>query len=177
MFGLPPSTPASSTNPRMFIQTNDHVVIHTEYGGEAKIIPFAGSGKPAATSSALGTSRAHWEGETLVVETTNLPASSRLRPIPALIVNQDAQVIERYTRVSKDGDAVLINGSKVAAITRSDRSAAHVPSWTGCGPLSDGAVFLLGDHPKSFDSRYFGPVSTTLIVGKAVPIATSASAP
>ncbi|HEX9931474.1 MAG TPA: S26 family signal peptidase [Allosphingosinicella sp.] len=44
-----------------------------------------------------------------------------------------------------------------------------MPWWTGCQRLLAGEYLLLmGGNPASFDGRYFGPVSSRQIVGKAV---------
>ena len=43
-----------------------------------------------------------------------------------------------------------------------------MPSWQGCRILQIGEVFVLADHPGSFDSRYFGPLDTASIAGRAV---------
>jgi hypothetical protein len=101
MMGLAPLSPMGASNPRQFIQTPTHIVIQTEYGGEARIIPFADRRTSAPLPSSLGNSTARWDGDTLVIETTGMPASARLRPFPVLIVNPDAKVIERYTLLSR----------------------------------------------------------------------------
>jgi hypothetical protein len=98
--GSPPASTTISLNPRQFIQTADYVVIHSEYGDEARIIPFPDARHPVRPPTPYGTSLAHWEGDTLVVETTDLPASDRLRFFQPLVVNPDAKVIERFTRLS-----------------------------------------------------------------------------
>ena len=41
---------------------------------------------------------------------------------------------------------------------RRDSQGTLLPLWVGCHTLLPTEVFLLGDHPSSFDSRYFGPV-------------------
>jgi type IV secretory pathway protease TraF len=39
-----------------------------------------------------------------------------------------------------------------------------------------GELFLLNSsHPASFDSRYFGPLDRSFVIGKAVPLWTFAS--
>lgn len=100
---LPPAAIlAPVPNARQFFQTRDHVVIHAEYFDEVRIIPFASARKTNAPPSLMGDSVAHWDGDTLVIETINLPLQQRRRgPIPSFIVNPDAKVIERFTRVSE----------------------------------------------------------------------------
>jgi hypothetical protein len=102
--GLPPVTGVGTTsaNPRQFIQTPGQIVIHTEYGDEARIIPFADTHKPKALHSPIGDSIARWEGETLVVETIGLPDNDRVRAFSNLVVGADSTVIERFTRVAEN---------------------------------------------------------------------------
>ena len=100
-WGQPPIGNTSDINPRQIVQTKDAVVIYTEYGPDLRIIPFTDKHGPAAMAGLLGDAIAHWEGETLVVETVALPAKDALRPFPTLFVQSTAKVIERYTRVSK----------------------------------------------------------------------------
>ena len=102
--GLPPVTGMGTTsvNPRHIIQTPGQIVIHTEYGDEARIIPLAAEHKPKALHTPLGDSIARWEGETLVVETIGLPANDRVRFFSNLVVPEHAKVIERFTRVAEN---------------------------------------------------------------------------
>lgn len=85
-----------------FVQTPDHVVIHAEYGDEARIVPLTGAHKHGALWSRMGDSIGRWEGDTLVVETVGLPAEERIRAVPSLMVPATARVVERFTRVSAD---------------------------------------------------------------------------
>lgn len=100
--GQPPVFPIGSGNPREFIQTPDAIVIHTEYGDEARIIPYTDKHRPKTFWGLLGDSIAHWEGATLVIETVGLPDKDRVRLFPSFIVSGEATVIERYTRLSMD---------------------------------------------------------------------------
>lgn len=100
--GLPPVTGmgTSSVNPRRFVQTRDYVVLHTEYGDEARIIPFASAHRPKEQHTPLGDSIARWEGETLVIETIGLPEEDRVRFFSNLVVTGESRVTERFTRLS-----------------------------------------------------------------------------
>ena len=102
--GLPPVTGIGTTsvNPRHIIQTPNQIVLHTEYGDEARIIPFSTTHLPPELHSPLGDSIARWEGETLVIETIGLPERDRVRAFSNLIVPGDSKVIERFTRVSEN---------------------------------------------------------------------------
>lgn len=68
------------------------------------------------------------------------------------------------------GNAISADGQPVAEARDHDRMRRPLPVWQGCTALKEDEVFLLGDSPESFDSRYFGPVSRTQIWGRAVPI-------
>lgn len=102
--GLPPVTGMGTTsvNPRQIIQLPGQVVIHTEYGDEARIIPITNVHKPKALHSSLGDSIARWEGDTLVIETVDLPAQDRVRFFSNLVVTADSKVIEKFTRLSEN---------------------------------------------------------------------------
>jgi hypothetical protein len=102
--GLPPVTGIGTTsvNPRHIIQTPNQILLHTEYGDEARIIPLRATHLPPELHSALGDSIGRWEGETLVIETIGLPERDRVRAFSNLIVTGDSKVIERFTRVSEN---------------------------------------------------------------------------
>ncbi|ERV78243.1 TPA: S26 family signal peptidase [Pseudomonas aeruginosa] len=66
---------------------------------------------------------------------------------------------------------VRIDGVPVAAVLRADRWGRPLPSWPQCRQLAQGELFLLSaTNPASFDSRYFGPVSASAVLGVAQPI-------
>ena len=67
-------------------------------------------------------------------------------------------------RVCRTGDRVETPGRSVTVRSR-DRRGARLPRWADCRRLSAGEVFLLGDTPGSFDSRYFGPVRVSGLDG------------
>ncbi len=100
--GLPPVHAVISYNRQQIIQTSTHVVIHNENGDEARIIPFANAHAPDDLRSWYGDSIARWDGDTLVIETIRMPESERVRGLlTKFVVNKDAKVIERYTRLSE----------------------------------------------------------------------------
>lgn len=66
---------------------------------------------------------------------------------------------------------VRIDSERVAAVLRSDRWGRPLASWPQCRALAEGELFLLSTtNPASFDSRYFGPVYTSAVIGVAQPI-------
>ena len=93
----------------LILQTPDFVVILTEMIGEVRFIPL--DGPPRINPSIglwMGDSRGRWEGETLVVETTNFTEKGWITPnqnagrMHGVPVTRDLRVVERFTRVSED---------------------------------------------------------------------------
>lgn len=80
--------------------------------------------------------------------------------------------------VALDGDtvcavshAVTIDGRHVADQLVADRLGRPLSAWTGCRTLGPDDIFLLMQGvPDSFDSRYFGPVPTSAIIGGLMPL-------
>lgn len=66
---------------------------------------------------------------------------------------------------------VRIGGVSLAAVLRADQLGRPLPSWPQCRVLIEDEVFLLSaTNPASFDSRYFGPVDVSAVIGIAQPI-------
>ncbi len=69
------------------------------------------------------------------------------------------------------GGIVHIDGVPVAAALLADRMGRPLPSWQQCRRLKPGELFLLSTtNPSSFDSRYFGPVAASTVIGIAHPV-------
>jgi conjugative transfer signal peptidase TraF len=52
-----------------------------------------------------------------------------------------------------------------------DHAGHLLPSWSGCRTIGGNEVFLLNaSEPASLDGRYFGPLPSSSIIGRAVPI-------
>ena len=73
--------------------------------------------------------------------------------------------------VCTTGGIVRIDGVPSAAVLPADRWGGPLPSWQQCRHLESGELFLLSvTNPASFDSRYFGPVSASAVIGVAHPV-------
>jgi hypothetical protein len=95
--GLPGSMmPAIYGNSYQILQTPDHVAIRYEMIHETRIIPL--DGRPHVSPNVrtyMGDARGHWEGDTLVVETTNFRDEAAYRGANGATL----RLIERFRRV------------------------------------------------------------------------------
>lgn len=70
-------------------------------------------------------------------------------------------IVKRVRAVAADeicrlGEEIRINGSIVAIALAQTDSGVTLPSWSGCRVLAQREFFLLNDHKRSLDGRYFG---------------------
>ena len=96
-FGLP-NLLAGYNSYYQILQTADHVVIEQELIHTTRIIPL--DERPHVADDIRqwhGDSRGHWEGDTLVVETTNFSPRSEFRG-----AREHLRLVERFTRVGPD---------------------------------------------------------------------------
>ena len=104
--------PVSYNNAHQIVQTPGYVVIVAEMVHDARVIPISDDARAAHVDSRVrsweGDARGHWEGSTLVVETTNFNGlgwiatggnALALRGVP---VSEQMRTVERFTRVSHD---------------------------------------------------------------------------
>ena len=97
----PPMLPVGAYNSNyVIVQTTDHLVIMSEMVHDVRIIPI-GEPKPMARNVRpyFGNSWGRWEGDALVVETTNL---SLQQPIRGVASSGEGKVTERFTRVDEE---------------------------------------------------------------------------
>ena len=73
-------------------------------------------------------------------------------------------------QVCRSGRKVFINGEAASVAQLHDIRGLRLPEWSGCRTLKPDEVFLLTDHPNSFDGRYFGPICRSAITGIAHPV-------
>ncbi len=81
------------------VQTPDHVMIMTEMVHDVRIIRLGEPRPlPGGVQPWFGDSWGRWEGDTLVVETTNINPAAGLLGIPP---SSEAKVVERFTRADE----------------------------------------------------------------------------
>lgn len=95
---------------------------------------------------------------TLVGERGYLPAGV---PLIKRVAGLDGDEICRH------GGIVSINGAFAAVAEKADGAGRPLPVWQGCIVLDAAQIFLLQDHPQSFDGRYIGAVDRRLVIGRA----------
>ena len=99
-----PKLPGGYNNNVQIVQTPTHVMIMQEMIHETRIIPLDGRPHlPGTVTSWLGDSRGHWEGDTLVVDTTNYHPLSGYNSYYCCPGSADhLRIVERYRRVGPD---------------------------------------------------------------------------
>jgi hypothetical protein len=90
----PPMMPALYNNNYEIVQTPDAIMILVEMVHDVRIIHMNAAHKPAQVKEWFGDSVGHWDGDTLVVETTNLHEGNRFRG-----GSDKMRVTERFRRV------------------------------------------------------------------------------
>jgi conjugative transfer signal peptidase TraF len=66
---------------------------------------------------------------------------------------------------------ISVDGIEVGVALDHDRRDRALPAWQGCRVIEQDEVFLMSSHePASLDGRYFGPIPTSAIVGRAEPL-------
>jgi len=134
----PPMFPVLYNNLKRIVQTKDHVMILVEMVHDARIIRLNAEHAPASVRYWMGDSVGHWEGDTLVVDTTNF------KDRPALFgASSDLHVVERFTK-AKDG-------SLLYSFTVDDPSTWTSP-WSGeyPWPATQDKVFEYACHEGNY---------------------------
>lgn len=131
----PPMLPAGYNNNYQIVQTPQHIVILMEMIHDARVIPLDGRPHlPANVAQWLGDSRGRWEGDTLVVETTNFTGKTNFRGS-----GENLRVVERFTRVD---ESTLLYRFTV------DDPQSFTKPWSGEIPMkkAPGPIFEYACH-------------------------------
>ena len=146
--GMPGAmTPGFYNHNYQIFQTPDYVVIMVEMIHDARIIPLDGRSRLSpSVRQWLGDSRAHWEGNTLIVETTNFTDKVQQRTGTVSGGDQHLHVVERFTRV--DVDTIDYQ------VTVTDPTVWSGP-WTAVIPMTalEGSLYEYACH----EGNYFLP--------------------
>jgi hypothetical protein len=132
-----PMLPTAYNNNYQFVQGDGMIAIDTEMVHQVRRIPTNGSPHlPSHVRQWFGDPRGHWEGDTLVVETTNFKGEFFGRMSAA---DENLKVTERFTRVAPD---ILLYQFTV------DDPTAWTAPWSGEIPLTrtDGLLYEYACH-------------------------------
>ena len=135
----PPMLPSAYNNNVQLFQTPDTIVILNEMVHSARIVPLDGrSHLTDEVRQWVGDSRGRWDGDTLVVETTNF-----LRDTSFPASSEKLHLIERFTRVDAD--------TLVYEFTVEDETTWTRP-WTAAVPMrkSDLPLFEYACHEGNY---------------------------
>jgi hypothetical protein len=134
----PPSLPVLYNNLHQIVQTTDHVMILNEMVHDARVIRIGGTHAPSSIRSWLGDSVGHWDGDTLVVDTTNFSEKTRFRGS-----SPNLHVVERFSRL----DAKTLRYQFTI-----DDQDTWVKSWTGeeAWPATSDLLFEYACHEANY---------------------------
>ncbi|MDF3625951.1 S26 family signal peptidase [Brytella acorum] len=80
--------------------------------------------------------------------------------------------------VCRSRDAITIDGETIGVALARDHRGRLLPVWRGCHRLAADEVFVMNiAEPRSLDGRYFGPLPTASVIGRATPLWLPASRP
>lgn len=73
--------------------------------------------------------------------------------------------------VCRNGLQIAVDGVDVGEARERDGRNRPLPVWHGCRVIADGDVFVMNwQSADSLDSRYFGPLPASAVIGRAVPM-------
>jgi hypothetical protein len=141
--GLPEVTlPGPYNNNLQIVQTPAYVMLQTEMIHDARIVPMDGRPHaPAALRSWMGDSRGRWEGDTLVIDTTNFTDRTSFRGSGA-----NLHLVERLTRVDADTIEYRFTVDDPTTFTR---------PWTVSYPIvrTEGPIYEFACHEGNYGLR------------------------
>jgi hypothetical protein len=135
----PPMVPSAYNNNMQLVQTPDHVVIFNEMIHSARVVDLNRRTHQSSTLRFLtGDSIGRWEGDTLVVDTTNFQKDGGFRG-----ATRNMHLIERFMRVDRDTLRYDFTVDDPATWTR---------SWTASIPMvrTDEQIFEYACHEGNY---------------------------
>jgi hypothetical protein len=139
----PPMLPNTYNNNVQIVQVPGYVTLHNEMIHAARVVPT--DGRPhASVRQWAGDSRGRWEGDTLVVDTTNFSADTDFAAAATFRgASRNLHLIERFTRVAAD---TLLYEFTV------DDPATWTGTWTAQLPMTktDDLIFEYACHEGNY---------------------------
>ena len=145
----PPMIPPTYNANFQFLQSPDHVVIRHEMMHDVRLIALDGRAVPnPAVQQMAGVARGRWEGDTLVVETTNFTAITNFRGPPQsarqdIFASETLRVVERFTMTDRETIRYQFTAEDPSTWTR---------SWSGETPLRrfEGPIYEYACHEGNY---------------------------
>jgi conjugative transfer signal peptidase TraF len=73
--------------------------------------------------------------------------------------------------VCREALTVVVDGTKMGEARERDSRGRPLPVWQGCRVINEGELFVMNwQSADSLDSRYFGPIPTSSVIGQAVAV-------
>jgi hypothetical protein len=135
----PPMIPGGYNNNYQILQTPGYVVILIEMIHDVRIIPLDGRAHaPSSIQQWMGDSRGRWDGNTLVVTTTNFTGKTNFRGS-----SEHLRLVERFTRV---------NPGAINYEFTIDDPASFPRPWTAAIPMTkaEGPIFEYACHEGNY---------------------------
>jgi len=134
----PPMLPVLYNNLKRIVQTEDNIMILAEMVHDARIVRMNAEHAPPDVRKWMGDSIGHWEGDTLVVDTTNFTDKPALGG-----ASRNLHVIERFRRV--DADTIVYKFTV-------DDPTIWTASWSGeyVWPTTDQRVYEYACHEANY---------------------------
>ena len=128
----PPFQPSLYNNNLQIVQNKDHAVILMEMIHDARIVPIGERSQlDVSIRQWSGDSRGYWDGDTLVVETTNFTGVTQ--SYPGFGTAENKKLTERFTRI--DPFTVNYEWTIEDSSTFTDRVTAIIPMTKVAGQL------------------------------------------
>jgi hypothetical protein len=134
----PPALPVLYNNLHQIVQTRSYVMILNEMDHDARIVRIDAKHAPDTVRNWMGDSVGHWDGDTLVVDTTNFSDKTRFRGS-----SPNLHVVERFSRI----DAKTLRYQFTI-----DDPATWVASWSGeeAWPATSDLLFEYACHEGNY---------------------------
>ena len=114
-------------------------------------------------------------------EVTNLVAVRAPEPLAAFMVERgyigrSVPLMKRVAgvpgqQVCRRDHVITIDGVPIGDALERDHLGRSLPTWQGCHRIAEGELFLMNWSVRdSLDGRYFGPLPTSTVIGRATPL-------